>query len=680
MKKSALRFFIPLLTILEAFCAIFFIWKPSETGLSLIRSGFILNVFFAACLIWAGWLWYFKKNGQAVFMRLALKKSFIEKTILCFFFISVINFAIAIASQFYYDHPPVDRIVGYVRQAVPALIFFGFYLIQVSLTLFYLLIKLEKNIRRTCGRILLDGRIVWQTALIFLACLLLMGAFFPLRKNYYPSYDYSIFSYIGQQIRSGKIPYLEIWDHKPPLVFYLDAFGLFLANGSLAGIWLLELFALFTGAFIFFRLLSRSFFESIALPAVILTILHYVRVFDFGNYTEEYALFFQILALGLYFSRFWKTRPLLSGLFSGLLYGLAFTCKQNTIGIWIAFALMEIFSWIQCKKDRKKIILREIFVLIGFLTINGIWVLYFWSKGAIQEYWDVAFLYNLIYSEQSAANRWATGVTTLTFLPGISIFLFSGFIAWLILFIQFLKGLRLKSGSFFGSIENPPILFWAFISLPIELLLAGLSGMNYQHYFILCFPPVCVLITWLGMRIIIFLNKYIKKQIAVLLVIVFFVAASVPIVSLYRENYNPRMPSVYTKTADFLKENTEKTDPVIVWGGGLASYVLAERSAPTRFFNVRPLYLFPGYIQEKQWTQFLNDLQKSPPKYIIYTNESYLAKIPFSDTGFCSELNLADYQVETYNFLCRNYQYRETINEGMNDQWGVFERIQGGMQ
>jgi hypothetical protein len=140
------------------------------------------------------------------------------------------------------------------------------------------------------------------------------------------------------------------------------------------------------------------------------------------------------------------------------------------------------------------------------------------------------------------------------------------------------------------------------------------------------------------------------------------------------------MPSVYTKTADFLKENTNKTDPVIIWGGGLASYVLAERSAPTRFFNVRPLYLFPGYVQEKQWSQFLYDLKQNPPRFIIYTNESYLAKIPFSDSGFCSELNLADYQLETYNFLCQNYQYRETINEGMNDQWGVFERIQGGKQ
>ena len=139
----------------------------------------------------------------------------------------------------------------------------------------------------------------------------------------------------------------------------------------------------------------------------------------------------------------------------------------------------------------------------------------------------------------------------------------------------------------------------------------------------------------------------------------------------------PRMPSVYTKTADFLKENTDQEDPVLIWGGGLASYVLAGRSAPTRFFNIRPLYLFPGYIQDKQWPQFLKELKNSPPIYIIYTNESYLAEIPFIDTGFCGVPSLADYQKETYNYLCEHYRFREMINEGMNDTWGVFEIRKG---
>jgi hypothetical protein len=34
----------------------------------------------------------------------------------------------------------------------------------------------------------------------------------------------------------------------------------------------------------------------------------------------------------------------------------------------------------------------------------------------------------------------------------------------------------------------------------------------------------------------------------------------------------------------------------------------------------------------------LYDLKQNPPRFIIYTNESYLAKIPFSDSGFLQRI------------------------------------------
>ncbi|MBK8823950.1 MAG: hypothetical protein IPN58_15495 [Anaerolineales bacterium] len=48
----------------------------------------------------------------------------------------------------------------------------------------------------------------------------------------YPGRDGGIFLYIGSLILKGKIPYLDVWENKGPLVFYINAFGLFLTNGS----------------------------------------------------------------------------------------------------------------------------------------------------------------------------------------------------------------------------------------------------------------------------------------------------------------------------------------------------------------------------------------------------------------------------------------------------------------
>src|SRR5258706_3992581 len=55
----------------------------------------------------------------------------------------------------------------------------------------------------------------------------------------YPGRDGGIFLYIGSLILKGKLPYLDVWGNKGPLVFYINDLWLFLANGSRWGVWLL---------------------------------------------------------------------------------------------------------------------------------------------------------------------------------------------------------------------------------------------------------------------------------------------------------------------------------------------------------------------------------------------------------------------------------------------------------
>ena len=59
----------------------------------------------------------------------------------------------------------------------------------------------------------------------------------------------------------------------------------------------------------------------IALAALIPGMLHYARLFDFGNYTEEVSLFFELCAMWLLFGRKDNKRTILSGLLSGILCG-----------------------------------------------------------------------------------------------------------------------------------------------------------------------------------------------------------------------------------------------------------------------------------------------------------------------------------------------------------------------
>ncbi len=556
-------------------------------------------------------------------------------------------------------------------------------MLQLHIALLSERIKAEETLSSGISRFWRCGRIVWQAALILLVCLLLLLAFVPIRRNYYPSFDSSIFSYIGQQILKGRLPYVDAWDHKPPLIFYLDAFGLWLANGHLIGIWLLELVALFSGGLVFFRVLRKFFSESVALSVVLLGILHQARLFDFGNYTEEFSLWFQLLALGLAFSSRFRSRPGLEALLSGLLCGLAFTCKQNTIGAWIAIILMNFLAALITtnRSEALRAFFRKgAFFFTGFFLINFIWAGYFAIEGILKEYWDTAFVYNFIYTQKSGESRWATGLTTLAFLPSLSLFLMLAFLSWpLALIKQGGQLLREVPAGRVAWFERNRLLVWALLALPIELVLAGLSGMNYQHYFILCLPAACVLAAWLAAMAADWLNRRgLRTVFANGLVLAVFWLGSLTLIPVYQDNYAPRLPSANTKTADFLLANTDVSDAVQLWGGSLAPYVMAERASPSRYFNVRPLYLFAGYMQPEQWTRFRQDLESDLPKMVVYMKDSFLAQVPAEAEGFCTAEHLFEYQKPVYEFLCRNYRYRETINEGMNDAWDVFERVGEG--
>ena len=602
-------------------------------------------------------------------------------------FLGLVCFSSKIVSRYYFDNPALDRMTAYLNQGMPFILLLGVVSLQTAILVLIAFSQQDRS--AVCGslRMLQEGRIVWQSALILAACLLLMLAFIPIRANYYPSFDSSIFSYIGRQIWQGGLPYVDGWDHKPAVIFYLDALGLWLTNGHLIGIWLLEFCAVFAGGLIFFNVLKKYFSEAVSLLAVIVGILHQARLFDFGNYTEEFSLFFQLAALGVAFAPFFKSREKLQGLISGLLCGLAFTCKQNTIGIWAALLLLDLLATISKpsadrRLARRRFLARFGWFAAGFLAVNLFWILFFASKGILREYWEIGFVYNLVYTQKSGAGRWATGWTTLTFLPSLSVFLLLAFLSWFGVIGSWLLAEKsdrwLKKIS--GIIRENRLLALAVLWLPAELLLAGLSGMNYQHYFILAVAPACILAAWLGDSLKKIIVRRYSSAAGFLFVGVLFLGGSAPMIEIYQQNYQPRLPSANTKTAEFLRENTTEDAAVLLWGGSLAPYVMAGRSAPSRYFNVRPLYLFPDFMQDQQWALFLSDLQHSPPAVIIYMNDSFLAQVPYDSAGFCADLELAAYQQDVYQFLCDNYEYQETLNEGMNDAWGVFAYKKGENQ
>src|SRR5689334_17436684 len=74
-----------------------------------------------------------------------------------------------------------------------------------------------------------------------------------------PSRDSGVFLYVGWRFLNGDIPYRDVWDHKPPLIYFIDALGLILTPHSLWGVWFLQIIFIFFTFFFIYKVLNRQF-------------------------------------------------------------------------------------------------------------------------------------------------------------------------------------------------------------------------------------------------------------------------------------------------------------------------------------------------------------------------------------------------------------------------------------
>lgn len=219
-----------------------------------------------------------------------------------------------------------------------------------------------------------------------------------------PEKNSGMFLYTAQQMVEGKTLYKEVWDHKPPLIFAINSLGLILGKGSLWGIWGMQFLFCFLVVLLILAILDRFFSAFTAVFSVICAMAALMMVNHGGNYSENYALLFQVgaLWLALYAEKSHKKTGRLY-LAAGVLAGLAFMLKQSLIGFGLALGIY--------------LILREIFRktpnqwqdVLGLVSGFGFTMLlffgYFYLGGVFADFWDAAFRYNLAYTQLGLLER-----------------------------------------------------------------------------------------------------------------------------------------------------------------------------------------------------------------------------------------------------------------------------------
>ncbi len=441
-------------------------------------------------------------------------------------------------------------------------------------------------------------------------------ALFPSNPNNMtlPSRDSGVFLYMGWRLLNGDVPYRDVWDHKPPLIYFVDALGLALTPDLLWGIWAIRFLFIFFTFFFIYKLLDQEFGIFAALAGSITLTSGLLTILEKGNVTEEYALVFQAVSFWLFVRAWRRDFPLQSSFWVGVLGGCAFNFKQTTIGIWITYGLFLLVI----RLVQKRLPVKDLLSLLGgWLLPSIVIVLYLASQGAFLDFWEQAFLYNFVYIGKHEGIRRLIPV----FIKGFA-YLQNGWVLYLAI-----AGWMAALGYAWTQrhdllIKAHPLILIALVNLPIEVFFITISGRSILHYYLTPLPVMAILAGSLAYTLPVLVEKI--RQIDVPNMMRWVPATVLAVVLLGQLGqiaYYPTYVRVlrdndYAPVIEYVANNTKEGDQVLLIGAESVVNFLARRQAPTRYVYQYPLALLG---RRPMFEEYFHQILTNKPVLIIDT-------------------------------------------------------------
>ncbi|WP_346675678.1 hypothetical protein [Enorma phocaeensis] len=238
--------------------------------------------------------------------------------------------------------------------------------------------------------------LIWVSLLIL--SIVILALLSPLRPgNTIISYtDSSVFQYIGSSMLDGAVPYRDVFDHKGPLIYFINCLGWMLHGES--GIWLIEVISLTVCAILWFELaylVNGS--NSASLLSSLLGLSAFILWIEGGNLTEEYCLPFLTTILLVYVATI-KTKKPVSFYFAfitGVSCAVVFLIKYNALLFVIPLISSEL---IKLHFDGSSFFKYACCGVIGFTLPTIAVAAWLFSNGALEECFRDYFLFNLSYA------------------------------------------------------------------------------------------------------------------------------------------------------------------------------------------------------------------------------------------------------------------------------------------
>jgi hypothetical protein len=295
--------------------------------------------------------------------------------------------------------------------------------------------------------------------------------------------DEAVYLTVGQQLLRGDLLYVDIFDNKPPALYYLTAGSLALFGHSVAAIKALPLIASIGTLFAFYYVARRLLDKPAALlGAAILSFLITPTWLE-GNIVGSEILMILPTCIGMLLGL--QRRYFLAG----CSFGLAFLFKVPAI---FDFGAFFVFVALSVQKGSERRTLSDLGLLAtGLLTPFALTVVYFAAVGGLDEYFDSAFLSGVDYTSSEEASSggdflFSHGRLIVNGLPAL-------------LLVTVLAGRTFRRWPA-GQPAAPDSFEFMLLWLAFSFYGVLLGGRPYEHYLIQAAPPFALLVAFVVTR------------------------------------------------------------------------------------------------------------------------------------------------------------------------------------
>lgn len=289
--------------------------------------------------------------------------------------------------------------------------------------------------------------------------------------------DSAIFQAVGKAWSEGLLPYVDIFENKGPLIFFIDAIGYMIAPR--VGIFLFQIPAMYLSMLLMWRALRLRLSCKATFVAAMFIMIFYAAYYLDGNRTEEWSMPF-LMAATYFFLRGLKNSsdgkifcPSIVGLIDGLGFGACVLLRATNAAPICCYVFLTMIFLIQAH-EFKTLLKNFLSFCAGFAVIVLPFMIYFAAHGALYDMLYGTILLNVLYTtgtEHYPLNEIYFFYVTINLLPLI----------------------LLLAVSVAGLLHERTRLLWSCLFVGAAMLIFMMGLRPYQGYCVLIVPTMPLL-------------------------------------------------------------------------------------------------------------------------------------------------------------------------------------------